>query len=150
MIPVPLLYVHGNHDLTYITAPPEGCECIEDRLITYRGIRILGLGGSHRYSPGAHQYSEPQMKRRIARLKLKLWRSRGVDIVVTHAPAFQIGDGDDVCHRGFQCFVDLIDRYKPKYMFHGHQHLNYGNGQRIYQRHDTKIMNAFGYFIVEY
>ncbi|WP_127567699.1 hypothetical protein [Paenibacillus xylaniclasticus] len=30
------------------------------------------------------------------------------------------GDGVDECHRGFQCFVDYIDRYQPKYVFHGH------------------------------
>ena len=43
---VPLLYVHGNHDTSYEKRPPEGCECIEDRLYIYKGLRILGLGGS--------------------------------------------------------------------------------------------------------
>ena len=30
----PLLYVRGNHDDNYESRPPEGCECIEDRLVT--------------------------------------------------------------------------------------------------------------------
>ena len=41
----PLLYVHGNHDGRYAQSPPEGCDCIEDRIVTYNGVRILGLGG---------------------------------------------------------------------------------------------------------
>ena len=54
----PLLYVHGNHDTGYERTPPEGCECIEDKLVEVNGLRILGLGGSARYSGGPHQYTE--------------------------------------------------------------------------------------------
>ncbi len=43
---MPLLYVHGNHDKTYDRRPPEGCECIEDKLVVRKGLRILGLGGA--------------------------------------------------------------------------------------------------------
>ena len=41
----PVLYVHGNHDEAYDRFPPEGCDCIEDKLVVYNGLRILGLGG---------------------------------------------------------------------------------------------------------
>ena len=44
----PLLYVRGNHDRTYEAHPPEGCDCIEDKLVKVNGLRILGLGGSIR------------------------------------------------------------------------------------------------------
>ena len=47
----PVLYVHGNHDDRYEKTPPEGCICIEDKIYEYKGIRIMGLGGSYRYSP---------------------------------------------------------------------------------------------------
>lgn len=43
----PLLYVKGNHDGKYEQKPPEGCICIEDNIYVYKGVRILGLGGSH-------------------------------------------------------------------------------------------------------
>ena len=49
---LPLLYVHGNHDVRYDQAPPEGCECIDDRLVTVKGLRILGLGGCMDYNGG--------------------------------------------------------------------------------------------------
>ncbi|GMK38080.1 serine/threonine protein phosphatase [Paenibacillus sp. CCS19] len=149
MINAPLLYVHGNHDTKYQTSPPEGCECIEDKLVLYKGLRIMGLGGSYRYSPGDHQYSERQMRRRISKLRYKLWRNKGVDIVVTHAPVYKIGDGEDLCHRGFECFVELINKYEPRYLFHGHQHLNYGRNVRIHNLNDTQIINAFGYYLIE-
>ena len=45
----PVLYVHGNHDDRYADVPPEGCICVEDKLYTYQGVRILGLGGCMRY-----------------------------------------------------------------------------------------------------
>ena len=146
----PLLYVHGNHDRTYDLHPPEGCDCIEDKLVTVKGLRILGLGGSPLYSGGPHQYTERQMKRRIQRLRFKLWRAGGVDIVVTHAPAQGYGDAEDYAHRGFECLLDLIDKYHPKYMVHGHVHMNYGAQRpRVLQRGDTTIINAYERYILE-
>ena len=70
-----VLYVHGNHDRTYEMRPPEGCDCIEDKLVTVNGLRILGLGGSIQYSGGPHQYTERQMARRIRKLRFQLWRA---------------------------------------------------------------------------
>jgi len=84
----PLLYVHGNHDTNYKQVPPEGCDCIDDHIVTYNGVRILGLGGCRKYHPGPHQYTDGQMRRRIQKLKWKLKRMGGVDIVVTHAPPY--------------------------------------------------------------
>ena len=146
----PLLYVHGNHDRTYDQHPPEGCDCIEDKLVTVKGLRILGLGGSPQYSGGEHQYTEGQMRRRIQRLRFKLWRAGGVDIVVTHAPAQGYGDGADYAHRGFECLVELMDKYKPGYLVHGHVHTEYGaNKPRVLQRGPTTIINACERFVLE-
>lgn len=140
----PLLYVHGNHDQTYDRRPPEGCDCIEDALVTVKGVRVLGLGGSIRYNGGEHQYTERQMARRIRRLRFALWRAGGVDVVVAHSPAEGYGDGGDLAHRGFACFLPLIDKYHPKYFIHGHVHLSYGSSlRRVYQRGDTAIVNAY-------
>ena len=46
--PVPVLYVHGNHDASYDKEPPRGAICIDDDLYWYKGYRIVGLGGSCR------------------------------------------------------------------------------------------------------
>lgn len=142
---VPLLYVHGNHDDYYDKKPPEGCICIDDAIYEYRGIRILGLGGSIRYrNTGNYMYTEKNMQRRIRKLSRQLRKYNGFDILLTHAPAYQLGDWDSPAHRGFESFVELLDKYTPKYMVHGHVHLNYGtNIQRTLQYQDTQIINAY-------
>ncbi|WP_297211585.1 metallophosphoesterase family protein [uncultured Flavonifractor sp.] len=122
----PVLYVHGNHDECYDRFPPEGCVCIDDTIYVHQGIRILGLGGSHRYRDGKYMYTEAQMRRRIRRLWLQLRKYGGFDILVTHAPARHINDFESISHRGFSCFVDLLEKYQPKYFLHGHIHQNYG------------------------
>ena len=145
----PLFYVHGNHDVRYEQQPPEGCECIDGRVVEFKGWRILGLGGCMAYNGGAHQYTEGQMRRRIAKLG---WAARrgGVDILVTHAPAQGLGDMDDACHQGFACFRDLMDRHSPRYHVYGHVHLQYGAGLPRVQRYgQTTVVNASGKYFLE-
>ena len=150
MARAPLLYVHGNHDGHYAKSPPEGCDCIEDELIVYKGLRILGLGGCPVYSGGPHQYSERRMRRRIRKVRRKIRKVGGVDLVLSHAPVAGYGDAQDYAHRGFECFVDLIDKYKPQYWIHSHVHLNYGhNIPRVLKRDNTTIINAYERFDLE-
>ena len=147
----PLLYVHGNHDGSYAQRPPEGCQCIDGKLVTVGGLRILGLGGSALYNGGPHQYTEKQMRRRIRRLRLKLALAGGVDIVLTHAPVRGFGDEDNMTHRGFEAFLPLLDQYQPRYLVHGHIHQRYGaNRPRCYQYNETTIVNATGRYILEF
>ena len=149
---VPILYVHGNHDAIYETTPPDGCICIDDDLYVYNGIRILGLGGSQCYNFGAYQYSEKEMRSRIFKLRRKLRKYGGFDILVTHAPALELNDGEDLPHKGFQAFRDLLDQYKPKYFLHGHVHLTYNwQQQRICTYNDTTtVINAYERYLFEY
>ena len=140
----PVLYVHGNHDTSYSRKPPEGCDCIEDQLVVWNGLRILGLGGCRRYRPGDHQYTDKQMRKRIRKLRFKLWWHKGVDIVIAHAAPYGIGDDSDIAHRGFEAFVELIEKYQPKYFLHGHVHMNYGKDiQRVKQLGNTQIINVY-------
>ncbi len=146
----PLLYVHGNHDGHYALDPPEGCLCIEDQIVVYHGLRILGLGGCRRYREGAHQYTDGEMRRRIRRLRWQLHRYGGVDIVVTHAPPEGIGDTDDPAHRGFAAFRELLDQYHPRYLFHGHVHLRCVTDKtREREYHGTTVINASERYILE-
>ena len=146
----PLLYVHGNHDDRYAVKPPEGCVSVEDALITYKGLRILGLGGSFLYNNGVNQYTEQQMLRRIRKLRFKIWRAGGVDLLLTHAPARGLHDQEDLAHRGFQAFYQILDRYEPSYMVHGHVHMNYGyKVPRLSQYHKTTVINSYERYVLE-
>lgn len=145
---VPLMYISGNHDDDFIRKPPEGCDCIDDQFIKYKGIRILGFGGSKRYKDGIFQYTERQMEKRIHKMRTKLFINKGFDILVTHAGGFEIGDDNDKCHEGFESFNKLLDKYAPKYFFHGHTHLNYNNQPRIITYKETTVINAYGYYVL--
>lgn len=147
----PVLYVRGNHDDHFIKNPPGGCICIEDQIYEYKGVRILGLGGSYRYRPGENMYTEKQMRRRIFKLCLQLWRKKGFDILLTHAPAYGLNDEEHIAHRGFECFIELLEKYKPKYFIHGHIHRNYGqNIPQICKYQDTIVVNAYEYCRLDY
>ncbi len=146
----PVLYVHGNHDEKYDSKPPEGCTCIEDTIYEYEGLRILGLGGSMRYREGNHQYTEREMDWRIRKLWLQLRKKKGFDILLTHAPAYGINDRQDLPHRGFQAFLPLLERYQPRYMVHGHVHMNYGYQIPRYASYQhTTIINAYEKYLLE-
>lgn len=149
---VPLLYVKGNHDGKYDEKPPEGCICIEDDIYVYKGIRIMGLGGSMEYIPKSkNQYSEQKMRQRVRKMKPKLWWHKGFDILVAHSPAYHVNDLEDLPHRGFEVFRTLMEKYEPKFFFHGHVHSNYSrNFKRTDMFEKTTVVNAYEYTIVEY
>lgn len=146
----PLLYVHGNHDVHYESDPPEGCDCIDDGIVVYNGVRILGLGGCLKYHPGPHQYTEAQMRRRIRRLRWRIKRLGGVDIVVTHAAPEGLGDADDPAHWGFTALRELLDKYHPAYLIHGHVHTTYDHTTpRVMEYEGTTVINAFERYVLE-
>lgn len=146
----PLVYVPGNHDIRYEVKPPEGCINADDDVVTVKGVRIAGLGGSAYYNGGKHQYTEKDMDRRIKKLGRKIRRAGGVDIILTHAAPKGLGDDDDYCHRGFEAFLGMMDMYKPRFLVHGHVHLNYGkNIDRIHEYGETTIINAYQRYELE-
>ena len=150
MARAPLMYVHGNHDTGYAVTEPEGCDSIDGQIVEYRGLRILGLGGCLWYRPGAHQYSEKEMRKRIRKLRWQIAKYGGVDIIVTHAPPRGVGDGEDRAHQGFESFLELMDTYRPRYLLHGHVHLSYGRDRtREREYHDTKVINVCEKYVLE-
>jgi len=145
----PVLYVHGNHDTDYKHNPPWGCDCIDDAIVEYNGIRFMGLGGCKKYHEGPHQVTEGEMRRRINRLYWPMRRLGGVDVVVTHAPPEGLGDGDDPAHWGFRALRNLLDKHPPKYLLHGHVHLRYGEQERVRQYNGTTLINTCERYVLE-
>lgn len=149
-IKAPLYYVGGNHDIRYKASPPQGGLNLHGRLISFGDINILGLEGSHWYNGGPYQYTEAQMRVLIRRLRPRLWWRGGVDVVVTHAPPRHIHDAEDPCHRGFDCYHRLIQKYQPRYFIHGHIHRTFNDAaDRITVVGQTKVVNTYGYNILE-
>ena len=141
----PIVYVPGNHDDRYAKEPPEGCLCADGKVVSVKGVRILGLGGSIRYHPdGVHMYTEKEMASRIGSLRRQLRAAGGFDILLTHAPIRGFGDQEDFAHRGFECFGPLLDAWRPAVMVHGHVHKAYTGAGFVRERdwHGVPVINA--------
>ena len=161
MLGVPVYFVHGNHDREaeytpqgIIPAAPGGCVNLDGQVLRYKGLSLAGLEGSMRYRPGPFQYSEWQMRLRVAGMAGRLWwnrlrTGRFLDVLVTHAPPCGIHDRQDLCHRGFRSLLRFVERYRPRYLIHGHIHL-YGHNEpwRTTYR-DTLVLNAYGYRVLD-
>ena len=146
----PLYFVKGNHDIRYEQKPPEGCANIHGKLVQFDNLKILGLEGSRWYNGGPNQYTERQMRRMVRHLKLEIWWKGGIDMVITHAPPRHIHDAEDRCHKGFNSFRRLIDRYAPKYFIHGHIHAHFDNfSDRVTTIGTTKVINSYGFTLLE-
>lgn len=166
---VPLCYVHGNHDpaLEVTRVPPYlpaninpakparvmGGVNVDGRLADRLGLRILGLGGSIRYNRGPNQYTDREMRQRARRLsrkaRIRRWRDgKAVDIVVTHSPPRDCGDGQDPPHRGFSAFHRLLEQLEPRLMLHGHIH-PHGFPRPDRTIGPTRIVNVVPYRLIE-
>ena len=142
---------HDAHDMPIFGGHFLDGKCIYDKR---RNLIIAGLGGSMLYNYGDSQYSEKQMQWRINKLVPRLIYNkkrfgRALDILVTHAPPLGMGDGEDLCHRGFSCFLSFMEKYKPKYLLHGHVHLDDINAPRVSVFGDTKVINIYKNYILE-
>jgi uncharacterized protein len=146
----PLLYVLGNHDLRYQTAPPVGCTSVDRRLIILGGKKVVGFSGSRWYNGNINQYTEEQMGGFIRKLRFTLWRNKGLDVVLTHAPPRYIHDAEDLCHRGFRSFRGFIDKYRPRHFLHGHIHALFDSEEeRRTSLDSTQVINCYGYHLLE-
>lgn len=157
---VPLLYVHGNHDRPLLTESgeeipaPRGCIDLAGRIVQVKGLLIGGLEGSPRYSPSAgYQYTESGMKAQVRRMVPRLWynrltKGRAIDILVTHAPPYGIHDAADPPHCGFKAFLKFMERYRPRYLIHGHTHPTMTD-PRPMRYGDTEVIHVYGYKVLD-
>ena len=169
MLHAPLFYVYGNHDPEKqymadgrVATIAEGCVCVDGELsnldgliVNKGGLLLAGLGGSMRYRPGKHQYTNNQMRMRIFRLLPNLlfnWLRYGrfLDILITHAPPLDIHDKPDRAHVGFQAFNDFMRRFRPRFLLHGHSHVVCHNATTRTEYLSTEVVNVYPYRLIEF
>jgi Icc-related predicted phosphoesterase len=157
---VPLLYVPGNHDPAYnekeADARAHGCDYMDRKVCSVKGLNITGFGGSIRYRPGgANQYTQSQMYSRLSAFVPKLlWylprHGNTLDIMITHSPPRGIHDDDDHAHTGFSAFRDFIQTFKPRYFLHGHTMVYKSNiVSPITKVGTTTVINVYPYRIID-
>lgn len=160
MLNVPCLYVHGNHDRPEHMAggrritKPGGWINLHRRSVRTKGLLVAGLQGSIRYKPGSpYQYSDAQMRLHVRALAPRLLLNRVrygryLDILVTHSPPQGIHDGEDFAHRGFGALLYFIERFRPRYLLHGHKHIHRSTPHAT-SHIDTEVINVHPYRVID-
>jgi hypothetical protein len=164
------VFVPGNHDPDLsgyrrtrrglvlqagmpVTPPwPEGAVNADGAVVDVGGLRLAGLGGCRRYSPGPNQYSERGQARRARRLRRRINRARPrgrrVDVLLTHAGVAGVGDdATDVVHRGFEAYRPLVLAVQPRLLLHGHVLPTAPAMERWIGA--TRIVNVFDHRIID-
>jgi predicted phosphodiesterase len=162
----PLYYIHGNHDKPSqylsdgrIISRAEGCETVESKAVripcTGGELLLAGLGGSIRYNEGPHQYTQAEMNQRLLRLIPTLLanralRGRYLDVLITHAPPRGIHESGDHAHTGFDAFLTLMNRYRPRFLLHGHSHVYRNDAVTATRYKDTQVLNVYPYRLIDF
>jgi Icc-related predicted phosphoesterase len=163
MLGGPLFYVIGNHanEVKKCYAPfeaweyPGGCENIDGRVARYKKLLVAGLEGSMRYNDNPYfQYTEQEMIQKVwglvpSVMLNRLRYGRYLDILITHAPPQGIHDRPDQCHRGFRAFLAFMDRFRPRYLIHGHVHVYHPDEATETVHRNTRVINTYGYRTLE-
>ena len=160
----PVYFVYGNH-LEEVTRrglqgkryEPMGCEDIGGRVVKdpATGLIIAGIPGSPKYSDdNAQQYSETEIRLMLLRMAPRLlWNrlrhGRALDVLVTHSPPRDVGDRDDVPHRGFKTLRTFLRLAKPRYQFHGHIHIYDRTQPTECEFAETTVVNVYPFKIME-
>jgi Icc-related predicted phosphoesterase len=153
---VPLYYVRGNHaNLVEHTssgpkAGPQGGTDLHLRVINHHGLIVAGIEGSLRYKKGPFQYSQSEMWRNVSLLVPSLLKNKAVygrylDVFISHAPPWGINDKQDLPHQGIKAFRWLLEKFRPKYHFHGHIHIYRQYEQTVTKFKSTKVINTYGF-----
>ena len=134
-----------------------GATYIGDKVkyIKNKNLIIAGLGGSRRYNKGDNQYNEFQMRLKMLKMMPRLYwnkmrHGRYLDILLTHASPRGIHDKEDPCHVGFKAFLWFMDKFKPRYLLHGHIHLYSLNDKRVTQYKDTTVINTYDHYLIDF
>ena len=151
---VPVLYVHGNHANELVNEgegvvhPPRGVTNIHGRVVEVGGLRLAGWGGVPRYREGGSgQYGDLEASWGLTKLGWKL-RGKPLDILLTHAPPEGPHAGSDHAHRGCAALTRFARKSHPRLLVHGHIH-EYEGKKLEYQEQATRVVNAYGYRIIE-
>lgn len=152
----PVYFVRGNHAAKVEHSDgaerkePWGAIDLHRNVVEHKGLLMAGFEGSLRYREGPYMYTQTEMwlfvLGIVPSLILNYFRhGRALDVLVTHAPAWHVQDKPDVAHQGFKAFRWLLQKFKPRYHFHGHIHLYDRNTPARTRFADTLVINTCGF-----
>lgn len=108
--------VKGNHDTDNIFAKP--IQNIHLTVISPFGFKLGGFQGCYKYkAKGNYLYEDSEVNDLIESMP-------AVDVFVAHNSPCGIYGKQAELHRGFAAFNNYIERKRPNFFLHGHQHIN--------------------------
>lgn len=126
------IFISGNHDFLDQNDPGlfkilleeyPNIKYLRDEMVTVEGIKIWGRPWTPEFNGWAFM-ADPQSPKMLSSLSIV---PTGVDILLTHGPAFEILDmmnqGNKV---GCQDLLNELERIQPRYMVFGHIHHSSG------------------------
>ena len=136
--------VRGNHD--HDEGKPFPKPIIDLHMTTqkFNGMTFGGLNGAlsvnrHRRYGSKHPFLHEQSE--VCRYMSAF---PPVDILISHNSPKGIHERDDDHYAGFDGLENYILEHKPKYLFHGHQHIN-----RETKYDETKVICVYGWKVME-
>lgn len=152
----PLYFVRGNHahEVEHGVAGPRtqpwGARDLDRAVVNASGLLMAGFEGSIRYNNGPYQYTDGEMHWRVCQILPSLFLNRAqygryLDVLVAHSPPRGVQDQPDRCHTGFAAFRWLLQRFRPRYMLHGHIHVYHPHTVTRSLFHQTEVINCYGY-----
>jgi Icc-related predicted phosphoesterase len=158
MLNRPLYYVNGNHtprqgeqgESTVRDASWGGTNLHKRVVRDKSGLLLAGIEGSLRYNKGQSQYTQNEMWMMVFSMVPRLLVNRALfgrylDVLVTHAPAWQIDDMNDLPHMGIKAFNWLVTVFQPALHLHGHIHIYKQYEKRETLVGKTRVINTCGY-----
>jgi Icc-related predicted phosphoesterase len=154
----PVFCVRGNHHFYAETRQTPKAVAVDFRclrpVVAGKTLLIAGASGSFRYNDNPSQYTDAQMFLRLlalvpALIVNKLRYGRFLDVFLTHVPPAGINDFDEPAFKGFPCYKSFIQKYKPRFLVHGHIHLYNEKDPRVTTHGETTVVNACGHYVIE-
>jgi uncharacterized protein len=127
-----ILAVKGNHDS--VASFPAPIFDLHLKTLDFRGLRFGGFSGSWKYKPKGHHLFEQ------SEVEAALDTFPKVDVFISHNSPRLIHDRDDEVHIGFVAFNNYITKHKPRFVLHGHQHV-----QQETLVDTTRVIGTYGF-----
>ena len=140
-VALPKLGVYGNHDdepyMTYF-----GIDNLHlNQIDLGAGLSFAGFEGCVSYKRSGLGRVGPSYTQRQARKLIK--KLPAADVLLCHCPPRGVNDDpDDPAHVGFEALRDWVDKYRPRWLLHGHVHPQ--PGSLLDRIGDTRVVYVNG------
>jgi Icc-related predicted phosphoesterase len=135
--------VRGNHDHNADAPFPAPISDLHMTVQKFNGMTFGGLNGALKpyghYRQAKHPFLHEQSE--VCRYMSAF---PAADVFISHNSPRGVHERNEDAYAGFDGLINYIFEHKPKYLFHGHQHIN-----RETACDATKVICVYGWKVME-